>query len=122
MSQGKGGFLKYHDMSTQKLVAEHKTKLVRSARHNRVERSAVACVQQGECHVMRQNRNNAIICCGHANGALARCFRTGTQMTVVRRQCDNVDTEYDKAHRQNSVPQWCNLASELQFELDCVVC
>jgi U3 small nucleolar RNA-associated protein 7 len=51
-SVGKTGYLKYQDTSTGEVVAEHRTKL-------------------GECHVLKQNPNNAVLCCGHANGQIS---------------------------------------------------
>jgi len=50
-SVGGSGFLKYQDVSTGELVAEHRTKL-------------------GACSVLRQNPWNAVLCCGHGNGAV----------------------------------------------------
>jgi U3 small nucleolar RNA-associated protein 7 len=50
-SVGRGGFLKYQDVSTGALVAEHRTRL-------------------GPCGVLRQNPWNAVLCAGHAGGAV----------------------------------------------------
>lgn len=50
-SVGRTGYLKYHDISTGTLVAEHRTKL-------------------GSCDVMRANPRNAIMHLGHANGVV----------------------------------------------------
>ena len=50
VAQGGAGVLKYQDTSTGKLVATHKTKL-------------------GPCSVLRQNPYNAVLHCGHNNGA-----------------------------------------------------
>jgi U3 small nucleolar RNA-associated protein 7 len=50
-SVGATGYLKYQDVSTGQLVAEHRTKL-------------------GPCSVMRQNPRNAVMCLGHANGVV----------------------------------------------------
>lgn len=50
-SIGNSGYLKYQDVSTGALVAEHRTKL-------------------GDCNVMRQNPWNAVLACGHANGTV----------------------------------------------------
>jgi U3 small nucleolar RNA-associated protein 7 len=50
-SIGSAGWLKYQDVSTGALVAEHRTKL-------------------GSCDVLRQNPWNAVLCCGHSNGAV----------------------------------------------------
>lgn len=48
-SIGVNGILKYQDISTGQFIIEHKTK-------------------KGDCNLMKQNRNNAIIHCGHNNG------------------------------------------------------
>jgi U3 small nucleolar RNA-associated protein 7 len=50
-SVGRGGYLKYQDVSTGALVAEHRTRL-------------------GPCAVLRQNPWNAVLCAGHAGGAV----------------------------------------------------
>lgn len=50
-SVGKTGYLKYQDTSTGQVVVEHRTRL-------------------GECNVMTQNRNNAVLCLGHNNGSV----------------------------------------------------
>ena len=50
-SVGTAGFLKYQDVSTGSLVAEHRTKL-------------------GSCSVLRHNPWNAVACLGHANGSV----------------------------------------------------
>lgn len=50
-SVGNAGFLKYQDVSTSKLVSEHRTKL-------------------GPCKVMRQNPWNAVLHLGHNNGTV----------------------------------------------------
>eukprot|EP01138_Halocafeteria_seosinensis_P011063 gb/GECG01011299.1/.p1 GENE.gb/GECG01011299.1/~~gb/GECG01011299.1/.p1 ORF type:complete len:478 (+),score=51.45 gb/GECG01011299.1/:1-1434(+) len=50
-SVGNAGFLKYQDVSTGELVAEHRTKL-------------------GPCRVLRQNPWNAVMSLGHNNGCV----------------------------------------------------
>lgn len=45
------GVLRYQDTSTGHMVAQHRTKL-------------------GPCSVMRQNPHNAVLCLGHARGAV----------------------------------------------------
>ena len=50
-STGNAGFLKYQDVSTGALVAEHRTKL-------------------GACSVMRHNPWNGVECLGHSNGCV----------------------------------------------------
>ena len=50
-SVGSAGYLKYQDVSTGSLVAEHRTRL-------------------GACSVLRQNPWNAVLCAGHASGAV----------------------------------------------------
>ena len=50
-SVGNAGWLKYHDVSEGKLVAELRTKL-------------------GPCKVLRQNPRNAVLHCGHTNGTV----------------------------------------------------
>eukprot|EP00941_MAST-03F_sp_MAST-3F-sp1_P004902 g4902.t1 len=50
-SVGSTGYLKYQDVSTGDLVAEHRTKL-------------------GPCNVMRQNPWNAVMSLGHSNGTV----------------------------------------------------
>lgn len=50
-SIGTAGWLKYQDVSTGNLVAEHRTKL-------------------GSCSVLRQNPWNAVMCAGHGNGSV----------------------------------------------------
>lgn len=47
----RAGWLKYHDVSTGQLVAEHGTK-------------------RGGCRTMRQNPYNAIMHLGHSTGSL----------------------------------------------------
>ena len=49
--QGNPGYLKYQDISTGQLVAEHRTKL-------------------GACSTMTQNQHNAVIHLGHQNGTV----------------------------------------------------
>ena len=49
--QGNPGYLKYQDISTGQLVAEHRTKL-------------------GACVTMTQNQHNAVIHLGHQNGTV----------------------------------------------------
>jgi U3 small nucleolar RNA-associated protein 7 len=49
---GRTGYLKYHDTSTGDLVSTHRTKM-------------------GACDVMVQNKHNAVIHCGHMNGAVS---------------------------------------------------
>ena len=49
--QGNPGYLKYQDISTGQLVAEHRTKL-------------------GACATMTQNQHNAVIHLGHQNGTV----------------------------------------------------
>ena len=49
--QGNPGYLKYQDVSTGQLVAEHRTKL-------------------GACVTMTQNQHNAVIHLGHQNGTV----------------------------------------------------
>src|SRR5258708_27087585 len=49
--QGNPGYLKYQDISTGQLVAEHRTKL-------------------GACTTMTQNQHNAVIHLGHQNGTV----------------------------------------------------
>lgn len=49
--QGNAGYLKYQDVSTGQLVAEHRTKL-------------------GACVTMTQNKHNAVIHLGHQNGTV----------------------------------------------------
>ena len=49
--QGNPGYLKYQDVSTGQLVAEHRTKL-------------------GACATMTQNQHNAVIHLGHQNGTI----------------------------------------------------
>ena len=49
---GRTGYLKYHDTSTGELVSTHRTKM-------------------GACDVMTQNKNNAVIHCGHLNGVVS---------------------------------------------------
>lgn len=51
VSAGRTGYVKYTDVTTGELVAEHRTKL-------------------GACEVMRHNPYNAIVCCGHSNGSV----------------------------------------------------
>lgn len=48
---GRTGYLKYQDISTGAVVSEHRSKL-------------------GPCSVLRQNRHNAILHSGHANGVV----------------------------------------------------
>lgn len=50
-SVGKTGYLKYQDVSSGQLIAEHRTRL-------------------GSCSVLAQNPYNGVLCCGHANGSL----------------------------------------------------
>lgn len=50
-SIGRTGYLQYHDTSTGDLVSKHRTRL-------------------GQCNVMTQNKNNAVIHCGHHNGVV----------------------------------------------------
>lgn len=50
-SVGNAGYLKYQDVSTGSLVAEHATRM-------------------GACDVMRPNPWNAVLCCGHTNGVV----------------------------------------------------
>ena len=50
-SVGTAGYLKYQDVSTGALVAEHRTRL-------------------GACSVLRQNPWNAVLCAGHSGGAV----------------------------------------------------
>lgn len=50
-SIGAPGFLKYHDVSTGSLVAQHRTRL-------------------GPCSVLRANPWNAVLCAGHGGGAV----------------------------------------------------
>lgn len=49
---GRTGYLKYQDTSTGELVSTHRTKM-------------------GACDVMTQNKNNAVIHCGHMNGVVS---------------------------------------------------
>lgn len=49
---GKTGYLKYHDTSTGAYVAEHRTR-------------------EGNCQVIKQNPNNAVIHLGHENGVVS---------------------------------------------------
>lgn len=51
VSVGSTGYLKYQDVSTGQLVAEHRTRL-------------------GPCNVMRQNPRNACMSLGHSNGTV----------------------------------------------------
>uniref|UniRef100_A0A7S3VGC4 BING4 C-terminal domain-containing protein n=1 Tax=Chaetoceros debilis TaxID=122233 RepID=A0A7S3VGC4_9STRA len=48
---GRTGYLKYHDTSTGQMMTTHRTKM-------------------GACHTMTQNKSNAVIHCGHLNGAV----------------------------------------------------
>ena len=50
-SAGRTGYLKYQDVSTGGLVAEHRTKL-------------------GACDVLAQNPSTAVVHCGHGNGTV----------------------------------------------------
>jgi U3 small nucleolar RNA-associated protein 7 len=49
---GRTGYLKYQDTSTGDLVSTHRTRM-------------------GACDVMTQNKNNAVIHCGHMNGVVS---------------------------------------------------
>merc|ERR1712217_614502 len=51
-SVGKGGILRYQDISIGKKISEHKT-------------------SYGTCNVMRQNPWNAVLCLGHYNGIVS---------------------------------------------------
>lgn len=51
LSVGNPGVLRYHDTSTGKLVAQHKTKL-------------------GACHALAHNPHNAVVHLGHQNGTV----------------------------------------------------
>ncbi|RYY34237.1 hypothetical protein EON62_03475, partial [archaeon] len=51
-SVGNSGYLKYQDVSTGELVAEHRTKM-------------------GPCNVMRQNPWNAVMALGHSSGVVS---------------------------------------------------
>lgn len=50
-SIGATGYLKYQDTSTGQFLCEYRTKL-------------------GDCHVMKQNPSNAVLCLGHSNGTI----------------------------------------------------
>jgi hypothetical protein len=66
-SVGRGGFLKYQDVSTGALVAEHRTRL-------------------GACAVLRQNPWNAVLCAGHAGGAVTM-WTPNMSTPVVKMAC-----------------------------------
>ena len=69
-SVGKGGFLKYQDVSTGELVAEISTK-------------------KGSCNCMRQNPWNAVICLGHNNGTVSMWSPSMTK-PLVKMLCHTV--------------------------------
>lgn len=66
-SVGTAGFLKYQDVSTGDLVAEHRTKL-------------------GSCSVLRQNPWNAVLLCGHGSGAVTM-WTPNLSQPVVKMAC-----------------------------------
>jgi len=60
---GMTGWLKYQDVSTGTIIAQHRTKL-------------------GQCHVMAQNPANAVMCLGHKNGTVTLWSPSITQPLV----------------------------------------
>lgn len=74
-SVGKGGFLKYQDVSTGEMVAEIKTK-------------------KGSCDCMKQNPWNAILCLGHMNGTVSM-WAPSMHKPVVNMLCHTVRNEAD---------------------------
>ena len=66
-SVGSAGYLKYQDVSTGDLVAEHRTKL-------------------GSCSVLRQNPWNAVLLCGHGSGAVTM-WTPNLSQPVVKMAC-----------------------------------
>jgi U3 small nucleolar RNA-associated protein 7 len=69
VTAGNAGYLKYQDISTGRLVAEHRTKL-------------------GKCNAMIQNPHNAIMHLGHANGTVTLWSPTMSS-NLVKMQCHN---------------------------------
>jgi U3 small nucleolar RNA-associated protein 7 len=68
-SISKLGTLRYQDMSTGEIVAEHRTRM-------------------GDCDVMRQNPSNAVMHLGHTNGTVSLWSPTMTS-ALVKVQCHN---------------------------------
>ncbi|EDQ92027.1 uncharacterized protein MONBRDRAFT_17530 [Monosiga brevicollis MX1] len=67
VSSSNSGLLRYHDVSVGSLVTQLKTKL-------------------GPCHVMRQNRWNAVMHCGHTNGTVT-LWTPNMSTPVVKQLC-----------------------------------
>ena len=68
-STSKNGMLRYQDISTGTIIAEHKTRL-------------------GECNVMAQNPQNAIIQLGHNNG-MVTLWSPNMTTALVKMHCHN---------------------------------
>eukprot|EP00127_Corallochytrium_limacisporum_P006317 Clim_evm28s225 gene=Clim_evmTU28s225 len=73
VSTGLGGFLKYHDTSDGKVVAEHRTKM-------------------GPIRTMCQNPRNAIIHLGHGNGTVTM-WSPNTSQNLVKMLCHRGNVE-----------------------------
>eukprot|EP01028_Stygiella_incarcerata_P013265 TRINITY_DN81750_c0_g1_i1.p1 TRINITY_DN81750_c0_g1~~TRINITY_DN81750_c0_g1_i1.p1 ORF type:complete len:534 (+),score=162.07 TRINITY_DN81750_c0_g1_i1:92-1693(+) len=84
---GRSGYLKYHDVSTGKLVAENRTKL-------------------GPCECITQNPWNAIIHLGHVNGSVTLWSPTSGK-SLVKIQCHRGKVESCKVDRSGRYMVTC---------------